>query len=82
VVACGTSSKWPSVISGVPQDSVLGPMLFIIYVLMIYVPDVVQSYAGIFADNTKIYRPITSPIIGYDILQSDINSGAMYGCLF
>ena len=51
------------------------------YICVNDLPDVVQSYAGIFADNTKIYRPITSPIIGYDILQSDINSGVMYDCL-
>ena len=68
VVVRGTSSKWSSVISGVPQGSVLGPTLFIIYVNDL--PDVIQSYVSIFADNTKIYRPITSP----EILQSDINS--------
>jgi len=36
-----------------------------------------QSYVGIFADDTKIYRPITS-LIDYDILQSDINSALQW----
>ena len=40
-------------------------------------PDVIQSYVGIFADDTKIYRTITS-LIDYDILQSDINSALQW----
>ena len=31
------------------------------YILMIYIPDCIQSYAGIFADDTKLYHPIFSP---------------------
>jgi len=53
VVVRDTSSKWSSVIS------VLGPTLFIIYVNDL--PDVIQSYVGIFADDIKICCPITSP---------------------
>ena len=75
VVVRSTSSKWSSVISGVPQGSVLGPTLFIIYVNDL--PDVIQSYVGIFADDTKIYHPITSPI-DYDIFQVDINSALQW----
>ena len=71
VVVRGTFSEWSQVTSGVPQGSVLGPTLFIIYVNDL--PDCVQSYMGIFADDTKIYRPIISPT-DYNILQSDINS--------
>ena len=71
VVVHGTFSEWSQVTGGVPQDSVLGPTLFIIYVNDL--PDCVQSYMGIFADDTKIYRPIISPT-DYNILQSDINS--------
>ena len=65
---CGTSSKWSKITSGVPQGSVLGPTLFIIYVNNL--PDSVQSYMGIFADNTNIYRPITSSV-DHNVLQSD-----------
>ena len=60
MVIRGTSSKWSSVISGVPQGGIFGPKLFILYLNDF--PDVIQSYVGIFADDIKIYCSITSPI--------------------
>lgn len=42
------------------------PTLFIIYVNNL--PDCVQSFMGIFADDTKIYHSIISPV-DYNILQ-------------
>ena len=52
VVLNGISSDWTDVISGVPQGSVLGPILFILYVNDL--PDKVKSYCKIFADDTKL----------------------------
>ena len=60
VAVHGSYSNWTDVISGVPEGSVLGPTLFIIYVNDL--PGYIQSFLGLFADDTKIYRPITSPI--------------------
>ena len=56
-------------ISGVPQGSVLGPVLFIIYVNDL--PDKVISYYNIFADDTKLYNEINE-LKHYDDLQDDI----------
>lgn len=64
----GHSSEWRDVDSGVPQGSVLGPVLFILYVNDI--PDVVNTTVKIFADDTKVYAPSTDS----DRLQTDLTS--------
>ena len=58
VVLNGTSSEWSRVYSGVPQGSVLAPLLCNIYVNDI--PSVVNSETLMFADDTKIFRKIQS----------------------
>ena len=58
-VTVGTSkSKWGQVTSGVPQGSVLGPILFLLYVNDM--PTGIGSSIKVFADDTKIYRAVTN----------------------
>ena len=70
VVVNGCLSDWISVLSGVPQGSVLRPLLFILYVNDI--PDLIESNVKMFADDTKIYSVIKSFDDGLK-LQHDID---------
>ena len=52
----GKSSDWMDVSSGVSQGSVLGPVLFIIYINDL--PDMLRKYCKMFADDAKLYSAI------------------------
>ena len=59
VVINGISSPWDKVLSGVPQGSVLGPILFILFINDL--PDCLSfSRIAMFADDTKCYNIIRS----------------------
>ena len=58
VLVNGSNSSWSPVTSGIPQGSVLGPMLFVCYINDM--PDVVDSPIHMFADDTKIFRQMTA----------------------
>ena len=71
MVLRGATSEWLPVTSGVPQGSVLGPLLFLIYINDI--DDNLDSSLVKFADDTKIYRRINSNQDAQK-LQDDINT--------
>ena len=75
VVVNGENSKWAPVLSGVPQGSVIGPILFLIYINDL--PRDVGSTVRLFADDTIMYRTINSERDGVS-LQQDLNQLAAW----
>ena len=67
----GENSEPAPVISGIPQGSVLGPLLFVLYINDIM--DNIDSNGFMFADDTKLFRAIRCREDA-DILQSDIEA--------
>ena len=56
VVVDGKQSSLIDVVSGVPQGTVLGPLLFLFHINDL--PSVVSSKVRLFADDCLIYRNI------------------------
>ena len=73
VVVEGTYSDWLEVSSGVPQGSVLGPILFLLYINDMPSYLLQNSSLMLFADDSKLYRVINnnSDIIS---LQEDLTN--------
>ena len=70
VVIGDNFSDWANVLSGVPQGSVLGPLLFLIFINDM--PNLARHICKLFADDTKLIGIIKSPN-DLIVLQQDID---------
>ena len=61
-------SQSRNITSGVPQGSVLGPLLFLIFINDL--PDSIKSFVELFADDVKLLAGPSSQ----DVLQADLNN--------
>lgn len=66
----GKSSDWHIIEAGVPQGSVLGPLLFLIYINDLI--NGMKSDARIFADDTSLFIVVDDPQAAHELLSHDL----------
>ena len=70
MVLNGQSSSWKGITSGVPQGSILGPLLFLIYINDL--PDGLSSNCKLFADDMSLFSIVHDLTISSSELYSDL----------
>ena len=68
----GKSSKWDNISAGVPQGSVLGPLLFLVYINDLV--DNVDSDVKIFADDTSLFAAVGDETSTAEKLNRDLET--------
>jgi hypothetical protein len=76
VILPGAYSTWTFAKAGVPQGSILGPLLFLIFINDIV--NEIESFRNLFADDTSLYVIVEHPNTAATLLQSDIQKISLW----
>ena len=76
VVINGQCASWASTNAGVPQGSILGPLLFLVYVNDVV--DDIESDINLFADDTSLLNIVEQIQNSYAIANEDLNKLAAW----
>ena len=71
VVLNDQNSDWAPILAGVPQGSILGPLLFLVYINDL--SDNLESLAKLFADDTSLFSTVHDPNHSAKIINGDLN---------
>ena len=71
VLLNGQASSWRPVLAGVPQGSILGPLLFLIYINDL--PNGLKSNAKLFADDTSLFTLVKDKTESANILNNNLS---------
>ena len=72
VVLNGQTSSWKPVLAGIPQGSILGPLLFLVYINDL--PNELKSNAKLFADDTSLFTVVKDKNESGNILNNNLLS--------
>lgn len=72
VILPGATSGWADIHAGVPQGSILGPLLFLLFINDIVLD--IGSNIRLFADDTSLYIVVDNPVTAANCLNIDLET--------
>ena len=78
LVLNGQTSEWRKINSGVPQGSVLGPLIFLIYINDL--PDGLTSICKVFSDDTSLFPTAFNIYESANDLNTDLEKISRLAC--